>query len=256
MKKIGFFPILVILLSWLPVTQAQIASLEDAIDTSSRQRMLTQRMVRNYIQLGMEVRPDLANKELPQSIELFDTALLDLKRYASDNEVVSNALADVEMLWQPIKAVLVVPSDRTRAEQLWRDTENLLIACNTVVELLEESSDAPENYLINITGLQRMLSQRLTAFHMMRAWGFADPRYTEGFEDSTAHFKFVLDELIEHENTSPQIKSKLEVVKKLFNRLEKGARAGSSNFILGMIANSSSKVLKHMSEIMQMYKQG
>ena len=253
MKKINFFAILVILLSWLPVAQAQIASLEDAIDKSGRQRMLTQRMVRNYIQLGMKVRPDLATKELPQSIALFDTTLVDLKRYAADNEEVSNALADVETLWQPVKAVLTAPANHAKAEQLWTDTENLLIACNTVVELLEESSDAPENYLVNIAGLQRMLSQRLTAFHMMRAWGFSDPRYAEGFKDTTSHFKFALDELIEHEDTSPQIKSELEAVKKEFNRLEKGARTGSSNFILGMIANSSSKVLKHMNEIVQMY---
>lgn len=133
MKKISIVVVLTLSLLWLSGAQAQISSVPDAINKAGRQRMLTQRILRDYIQLGMEVRPDIAAKELPEAMSLFDSTLVDLKRFASDKAVAS-ALADVERLWKPVKAVATTTPDRDKAEQLWLDTENLLIACNTLVQ--------------------------------------------------------------------------------------------------------------------------
>lgn len=215
--------------------------------------MLTQRMLRNYLQLGMEVRPDLAGKDLPATIALFETTLAGLEKFDSSQDV-SSALGDVKKLWGPVKSVISARPDRSKAEKLWVDVENLLIACNTVVQRLEESSDDSGNYLVNTAGLQRMLSQRAVVFHMMRAWGFTDPRYAQGFDDTTGHFKFALDELIEHDQTSAAIRNELKEIQSLFLRFEKGAQAGTSNFVLGMMANSAHKILQGMNEIVGMYQ--
>ncbi|ETX00249.1 MAG: hypothetical protein ETSY2_39455 [Candidatus Entotheonella gemina] len=253
MKKISIVVVLTLSLLWLSGAQAQISSVPDAINKAGRQRMLTQRILRDYIQLGMEVRPDIAAKELPEAMSLFDSTLVDLKRFASDKAVAS-ALADVERLWKPVKAVATTTPDRDKAEQLWLDTENLLIACNTLVQRLEDASDDPGNYLVNTAGLQRMLSQRAVVFHMMRAWGFSNPRYEKGFNETQSHFKLALEELIDHEQTSAEIRSKLEEVQKLFVRFEKGAQGGTNNFVLGMMANSAHKILNNLNDIVARYE--
>ncbi len=253
MKKIALVIAISLSLLWLSGAQAQVASLPDAINKASHQRMLTQRILRNYIQLGMDVRPDLANRDLPKSVALFEATHTELSQFVSNQEI-TNTLADVHKLWKPVKAIVTAPPDRSRTEQLWLNVENLLIACNTLAQQLEEASDDPGNYLLNTAGLQRMLSQRAVVFHMMRAWGFDDPRYARGFSDTTGHFKFALDELIEHEQTSEKIRGKLNKVQTVFLRFEKGAQAGTSNFVLGMMANSAHKILNGMNEIVDMYE--
>ncbi|ETW95155.1 MAG: hypothetical protein ETSY1_31825 [Candidatus Entotheonella factor] len=215
--------------------------------------MLTQRILRDYIQLGIQVRPDIAAKELPEAVALFESTMSDLKQFAPD-KAVSSALADVEKLWKPVKAVATAAPDRAKAEQLWLDTENLLIACNTLVQRLEDVSDDDGNYLVNTAGLQRMLSQRAVVFHMMRAWGFSDPRYEQGFTETQGHFKLAMEELIDHDQTSAEIRSKLEEVQKLFVRFEKGAQGGTNNFVLGMMANSAYKILNNLNDIVRMYE--
>lgn len=215
--------------------------------------MLTQIILRDYLQLGMEVRPDLAAKELPKSMALFESTLVKLKQYAS-NQAVSDAVADVEKLWKPIKTVATAAPDRAKAERLWLDAENLLIACNTLVQRLEDLAGDTGNYLINTAGLQRMLSQRAVVFHMMSAWEFSDPRYQKGFADTNDHFKLGLKELSSHEQTSGEVRSKLEEVEKLYKRFEKGAKGGTNNFILGMMANAAHKILATMNDIVAMYE--
>ena len=196
MKNIATFVAFAFALLWLSSAQAEITSLSDAINKAGRQRMLTQRLLRGYIQLGMGIRPDLAAKELPESVALFESTLTNLQQYVSDKSM-SETMADMNKLWKPVKAVVTAPPDRVKAEQLWVDAENLLIACHTLVQQLEDASDDTGNYLINVAGLQRMLSQRMVVFHMMRAWGFSDPRYDRGFADTKSHFKLALDELID-----------------------------------------------------------
>ena len=144
--------------------------------------------------------------------------------------------------------------DHAKAEKLWLDAENLLIASNNLVQQLEDTSDQEGNYLVNVAGLQRMLSQRAVVFHMMRAWGFTDARYKQGFDDTSNHFKLAMEDLIGHEHTSAEIRRKLEKVQRLYERFEKGAQAGTSNFVLGMMANSAHKILKSMNEIVDMYE--
>lgn len=62
--------------------QAQIANVNEAINKAGRQRMLSQRMAKAYLQVGQDIDADRSKKILDGSISLFDRQLVELKNFA------------------------------------------------------------------------------------------------------------------------------------------------------------------------------
>ncbi len=78
----GSFLLLGLLFS---TVDAAAMSYGDAINKAGRQRMLSQRIVKSYTQMGQDVRYRVAEKQLKESIALFD------KRWLSSNPLTRTA---------------------------------------------------------------------------------------------------------------------------------------------------------------------
>jgi nitrate/nitrite-specific signal transduction histidine kinase len=145
---------------------SEITSISSAINKSGRQRMLTQKMVKAYCMIGIDVQRDKAGYELSNAITKFDTQLSELKSYAP-SEAIKKSLAKVEKIWLPFKAVLQLPVSRDNAEELLETNDELLRASHKVVLQLQDASGSDFGRLVNISGRQRMLSQRLAKWRRM-----------------------------------------------------------------------------------------
>ena len=87
---------LLLLLSLLPLclpAQADISTLGEAINKAGRQRMLSQRMLKDYALIGLDVNAVKAQKQLDAAIQLFDSQLAELEKYAP-NKKIRKALGD------------------------------------------------------------------------------------------------------------------------------------------------------------------
>ncbi len=79
-------------------SQAAEMTMGEAINKAGRQRMLTQRIVKSYAQMGQDVRYRVAEKSLRDSIVLFESQLQQLKGFTQDRET-QRGLQLVERLW-------------------------------------------------------------------------------------------------------------------------------------------------------------
>ena len=88
------------------LAEAQIPSVNEAINRAGRQRMLSQRMAKAWLALGQGVDKPRAEKILHDSITLFERQLDELKAFAPTPGIQATYAA-LEPAWQTYKRGLL-----------------------------------------------------------------------------------------------------------------------------------------------------
>lgn len=237
----------------LPV-EADITSISSAINKAGRQRMLTQRMLKAYAMIGINVQKETAEEQLINSVTQFDSQLDELKAFVLD-ERIKRSLGKVESLWRPFKTTLLLPVNKRLAIDLQESSDELLRASHKVVLQLEDSSGNTYGRLVNIAGRQRMLSQRIAKFYMYRAWQFENAEIRSGIEQAKNEFKGALTELLSAPENSPKLQYELLMAEKEWKLLEHGLTRSGDELIPLIVSMTSEQLLTRMNEITLLYEQ-
>jgi len=227
-------------------------SMADAVNTAGTQRMLTQRMLKNYAMVGMGNEYSNPGEDLQKNIALFDTSLKSLKALNINAEVNAN-LAKDEQLWQPIKKQIEAKPDITKVEQLQKDLDALLASCHKTTGLIAQASGAKATEIVNVSGRQRMLSQRMAALYMLQVWGVKDPEFKDKLNKTMDEFAKAQDVLLQSKLNTPEINAGLAKVKRLFKWFEVMGRSKSGKYVPAIISKSADKMLKEMNTITTLY---
>ena len=154
----------------LPPAHAGIAQLGDAIDKAGAQRMLSQRMGKAW--LG-QLQPELAARArqvLEDSAARFERQLNELLAFAPTPEITGSYKALLSRFGDYRALLLSTPARAQVGELLQRSSEVLGLAHLATTQLQERSSVATAR-LVNLSGRQRMLSQRLAMYFLARQQG-------------------------------------------------------------------------------------
>ncbi len=229
-----------------------ITSLEDAVNRAGKQRMITQRLLKDYAMVGMDLRFGEPKKDLEEKIKFFDQTLTDLEAL-SVNDDVNQSLVKINGLWKPIKATLSVAPEQNKVASLQKDLELLLKASHENTGLISKASGSKAGEIANISGRQRMLSQRLASLYMLKVWGVDDPEFATKLEKAMVDFTEAHQTLEESPLSTPEIKDKLKKVKRLFIWFEVMGRSKSGKYTPSLISKSADSILVEMDEITKLY---
>lgn len=235
-------------------SHAEITNIASAINKAGRQRMLTQRMLKAYYMIGINVKEKEARIELHDAALLFESQLEELKKYAPNNLIRQN-LEKVEELWNNYKAMLKRPVQRSNAVAMMAAGDELLRASHKVVLSLEDESGEILGRYVNIAGRQRMLAQRLGMLYMLRSWQFENATIRSEMEQSKNEFKGALNELISSPDNTPELERELAEANKEWRLFEHGLERNGSNLVPLVIAVTSENLLKRMNTITHLYEQ-
>lgn len=251
----NFFSITILFLFLLlPVDSfAEIYNLSSAINKAGRQRMLSQRIVATYSQIGLEIQTQKSKRQLKDAISLFEKQLTELKGYRGSGKI-NNQLQRVTKLWAPLKKIATNPIQRSKVEELRILAEDVLTASHRVVIMLQDESGTKKGQLVNISGRQRMLSQRLANLYTLQSWGFSSSEYSDDYSRAMNEFKGALSELSSSTLNTEEISKKLTKAKREFRMFERSSHHKDGEFIPLMVKMSADKLLFLMNDITHMYE--
>ncbi|KYJ87331.1 hypothetical protein AS592_09405 [Sulfurovum riftiae] len=245
-KRLGIF-----FLMTVSLVAADIQSPEEAVDIAGKQRMYTQRMLKDYAMVGMGNTFGDPGKDLQKTIDEFTDHLASLKVYAK-KDTTKKSLDEIESLWKPLQKTLQETPDISKAGKLQEDLEVLLKAADTATKYFAEESGKASGEIVNLAGRQRMLSQRMASLYMLKVWGVKDPRFKTKLDDALTLFKTSLEKLERSPLNNDEINTLLAKVKRSFVFFEMMNRS-NSKFVPTLIYKKSDDILKNMNSVTQLY---
>ena len=215
--------------------------------------MLTQRMVKSYCQIGMGISREQSRTQLEQAVTLFEDQLRTLENFASDQETWSS-LKTVRKIWSEVLPIVNGPVEKTNTGSLARISDELLIASDKVVGYLQQSSGTELARLVNLSGRQRMLSQRAAKLYLIKAWGTADDSVEENLGQVRKEFDLALADLKSSEVNTTLISNKLDSAADQWVTFSSALDLADSGWFPLIVSDASDRMLQSFEEITYLYE--
>ena len=244
---------MVIIFFGLIITSApsmEIKNLSQAVDVAGKQRMFTQRMLKDYIMVGMKNYFHNPEKDLKSIMVAFEDHMESLYDFATDIET-KKSIEVSKKLWKPTKMMLGVTPTIENAKVLQVKLEALLRAADETTKRFAKLTGKKSGRIINISGRQRMLSQRITALYMMKSWGISNLEIQEKMGAAMKLFRDSHQKLKAYERNNPEINRLLEKVGQNFMSFE--VMYDAKALTPSLLFEKSMMILKDMNRVTGLY---
>lgn len=242
-------------LTWTLLCPPAWAAIDDAeaMNLSGMQRMLSQRIAKSYLMIGAEVRSEQALQQLDQSVARFENNYQALAEYAPSAEI-GAALEQVGESWQHYRELALSRPTREQAVLLLALSDQLLAQSEALVQLIEAHTGSAGARLVNRSGRQRMLSQRIAKLYLALSWRLPVESLEQQLQQATGEFEAAQQELLGAEQNTPQIAAALQKVEAQWRFARAGFQlSADARYVPTVITTTTETLLWQMNELTSAY---
>ena len=205
-KKVG----LLIVFSLLMLSKGFSQAISDgtALNIAGKQRMLVERVAKDFVYKSLNLQREKAIKEQTTSTILFEEHLNILNNYAV-NEAIKQKIALASKSWQEFKQVLDYKvMNQQNATYVFQESDKLLKLCDDVVnaimiQIISKKSSLDKSPLrkeliashTNSSGKMRMLIQRTALYYICYYQGITQRPHEEELVNTVDFIQFSLKEI-------------------------------------------------------------
>ncbi|WP_378176408.1 type IV pili methyl-accepting chemotaxis transducer N-terminal domain-containing protein [Aquimarina sp. SS2-1] len=236
-----------------------------AVNVSGKQRMLSQKMSKAYLLLAKGISDESIKKELNSSKFIFEKQLQILTQNASSAST-KLSLKKVTKLWTDFKTVITSPPDIQNSLRIVKSNTDLLKACNEVVISIENSFNYNNQFfqnkneelvnIINKSGKQRMLSQRLCLYYTANTMFKGDSEdYKKILTKVYSEFDSAIGELLISSHNTTEIEEELGSVMSYWEKFQMNQRGlFDGDFSLQEMFTTTNQLTKSFNKITGLYE--
>ena len=238
--------------SGIVANKAVVADMVELIDVAGKQRMLSQRIAKDYLYAGEKVAVSKAKKQMKASMEEMVKIHKRLVDSINDPEI-QNLLAFVQLSIEDFKSTANEPYSLDNAQLIIDLSESMLEGSQYVVDSLKEKVKVKESAVVGKAGKQRMLAQRIAKYYIAYQAGIKDKNTVDQMKAAVKAFSQAHKALMANPKNTPEINRKLhdidrlwKIVYKFYLNIEKGG-------LPLIVFNTTDDITKKMNQITAMY---
>ncbi len=228
------------------------ASAEDVHELSDI-CMYSQRVLKDYALIGMNVTYHDPKKDLEANIKTVDKYFKDIEGHKL-NDKLKAEVVEVEKSWNAIKPEFNAAPDKAKMSELRKKVEAYTTRCEQVSEDLAKDTGIKGEHDVVLVAELGMESQRMAALYLMKAWGVADSNYEQEVGQTVDQTEKIYQDLLaaDEKLVAKEVKDKLKSTENDFIAFGVMAKSTSGRFMPMQAEKSASKIFEAVRSILTM----
>ena len=225
-------------------------SSEQMVNLAGRQRMLSQRIAKDYFYAGKNINKSNALKQLKKSLADFKKTQTLLAAEIDDEEI-KNLIVFVNMSLDEFIELSGETYSIDNGTIILDLSESMLEGSQYVVQALTKGKAS--NEIIDIAGKQRMLSQRIAKYYIAYQAGIKDDNTIIQTKETVKEFDAILKKLIANPTNTIEIKKELAKVNKMWRIVYKFYLNIEKGGLPKIVFSTTDNITKKMNNIVGLY---